>query len=89
MSRSCALCQRLFNPEHLGHIRLHLATSLEQQDLELLQILMNSTTGRPLEGSLAMEVNGIKVLLRGARNSGGLEGVLLFVKALRTQIEVC
>lgn len=88
MSSPCALCQRLFDPEHLDHIHLHRAASLEQQDSELLQTLMSSTTGRRLHGSLAVEVNTIKVLLREARNTGGFAGVLLFVRALRLQIEV-
>ena len=83
MSRSCALCRRVFN---LGHIRL---APLEQRDLELLQTLMDSTMGHPIEGSLAMEVNGIKALLQSAPNIGGIEGMLEIVRVLCTQIEVC
>ena len=44
--------------------------------------------GHHLAGSLAMEMNGIKELLRRAREIRGLKGVLSTVRVLRLAIEV-
>lgn len=99
MSRPCALCQRNVTTvypdlNHIGFLHDRFAASSElvdieqQQDLKLLRDLMSSTVGRHLAGSLAMEMNGIKELLRRAREIRGLKGVLSTVRVLRLAIEV-
>lgn len=65
---------------------------IEQQtrDLELLQRLIDTTTrAGHLAGPLALEVSGMRELLRRAREQRGFEGVLLIMRIMRSAIEVC
>ena len=99
MSRPCALCQQNVTTvypdlNHIGFLHDRFAALSElvdieqQQDLKLLRDLMSSTVGRHLAGSLAMEMNGIKELLRRAQEIRGLKGVLSTVRVLHLAIEV-
>lgn len=60
-----------------------------RQDLELLQNLITSTTRHHVTGPIAVEVNNMKKLVRWARDTGGMDGVLAVVRLFRSSIEVC
>ena len=57
--------------------------------MKILQNLMKTTRNHHLQLPLAREVNALKIILKQAWQEGNLNFVLLVVRILERQIQVC
>lgn len=87
-SRPCALCRQNVGTGCPENVHELMNSGQRRLGRELLQNLISCTIRRRLEGSLAIEMNDMKELLRRARQTWGFDGVLATVTLFRSPIEV-
>lgn len=87
MSRPCPHCANGSTRRSNYHIEV-LVIEEKQRLLRVLQRLIRTTTGRRFEPPLAGEVEALKVIIRQAREEGGLDCVLSLVGSLEMSVKV-
>ena len=85
MSHPCRLCARANRQRQVVQ---HTDMDEKERLMDILRRLIETTRDHHLAMPLAGEVNAIKIVLRHAREEGGLDFVLATIRVLEIPIEV-